>query len=188
MYARVYACVRGEAIPPPPRASVSPLATIFHPFPPNFEWEKRPLKLYLYSEEMYMNKPSNEFLEMKKITPTPAKTHRKWKNIARELSDLSLTLVDLDPMTSDKPRLAAALMQKHDITIGELILIRQAYKAMEEGDTRAAEFFRDTMGENPKQVIEVQKNPLSQMSDEEIQKKLEELEELQNSMQDPTDE
>lgn len=64
------------------------------------------------------------------------------------------------------------LCKKNDVTIGELILLRQAFKAIEDGDTRAAEFFRDTMGENPKQVVEVQKSALSQMTDEEIQEQL----------------
>ena len=53
--------------------------------------------------------------------------------------------------------------------------MRQAFKAIEEGDTRAAEFMRDTMGENPKQIVEVQKSALSQMSDEEIEAALEQL-------------
>ena len=78
-------------------------------------------------------------------------------------------------MSTDKPKLAAVLADKHNITIGDMILIRQAYKAIEDGDTRAAEFFRDTMGENPKQVVEVQQSALSSMSEEELIQKLEEL-------------
>ena len=65
--------------------------------------------------------------------------------------------------------------------MGELIVLRQAFKAIEEGDTRAAEFFRDTMGENPKQVVEVQKSALSQMTDEEIEEQLAVLNELRNT-------
>ena len=122
-----------------------------------------------------MKKPSNETLERMNNTPTRAQTHRKWKNIAREISDLSLSLKDLDLMQTDKPKLAAALIDKHNITIGDMILIRQAYEAIETGNTRAAEFFRDTMGENPKQVVEVQQSALSQMSDEDLLKKLEEV-------------
>ena len=64
------------------------------------------------------------------------------------------------------------LCKKNSVTLGELIVLRQAFKAIEDGDTRAAEFFRDTMGENPKQVLEVQKSALSQMTDEEIEEKL----------------
>lgn len=56
-----------------------------------------------------------------------------------------------------------------------MILIRQAYKAIEDGDTRAAEFFRDTMGENPKQIVEVQRSTVSQMTDEEIQNALDKI-------------
>ena len=80
-------------------------------------------------------------------------------------------------MTSEKPRLAAALAQNHNITMGEMILLRQAYKAIEDGDTRAAEFFRDTMGENPKQVVEVQQSTLSQMTEEELEEALRLLQE-----------
>ena len=68
--------------------------------------------------------------------------------------------------------MAVELCKKNNVTVGELILIRQAFKAIDEGDTRAAEFFRDTMGENPKQVLEVQKSALSQMTDEEIEEQL----------------
>ena len=64
------------------------------------------------------------------------------------------------------------LCKKNSVTLGELIILRQAFRAIEDGDTRAAEFFRDTMGENPKQVLEVQKSALSQMTDEEIEEKL----------------
>lgn len=64
------------------------------------------------------------------------------------------------------------LCKKNSVTLGELIVLRQAFKAIEDGDTKAAEFFRDTMGENPKQVVEVQKSALSQMTDEEIEEQL----------------
>lgn len=124
-------------------------------------------------------KPSNHTLEQQNLTPTRREAHRKWKNIAREISDLNLSPKDLDPMTSDKPRLAAALVDKHQITVGELVLLRQAYKAIEDGDTRAAEFFRDTMGENPKQVVEVQRSTISQMTEEEIEEALEKLKEME---------
>jgi hypothetical protein len=75
-------------------------------------------------------------------------------------------------MTSSKPQLAMELCKKNSVSLGELVILRQAFKAIEEGDTRAAEFFRDTMGENPKQVVEVQKSALSQMTDEEIEEQL----------------
>jgi hypothetical protein len=77
------------------------------------------------------------------------------------------------------------ICKKNNVTMGELIVLRQAFKAIEEGDTRAAEFFRDTMGENPKQVVEVQKSALSQMTDEEIE---EQLEFLRNYADTTTDE
>lgn len=90
-------------------------------------------------------------------------------------------------MTSEKPRLAALLIDKHNITIGEMMLIRQAYKAIEDGDTRAAEFFRDTMGENPKQVVEVQQSALSQMTDEELIEALNSLETCQTTHSLPSE-
>lgn len=67
------------------------------------------------------------------------------------------------------------MVKKNNVGLGEMILIRQAYKAIEDGDTRAAEFFRDTMGENPKQIVEVQRSTVSQMTDEEIQNALEKI-------------
>lgn len=67
------------------------------------------------------------------------------------------------------------MVKKNNVGLGEMILIRQAYKAIEDGDTRAAEFFRDTMGENPKQIVEVQRSTVSQMTDEEIQNALDKI-------------
>ena len=116
---------------------------------------------------------------MKNTTPTRSQTHKRWKYIAQEISDLGLQLKDLDLMSTDKPKLAAALIDKNNITIGEMMLIRQAYKAIEDGDTRAAEFFRDTMGENPKQVVEVQRSALSEMSEEQIVALLQQLDDQQ---------
>lgn len=114
-------------------------------------------------------------LERKNLTPSKSSVHRKWKAIAQELSDMNLSLSDIDIITSSKPHIAKLLADKHNIGMGEMVLIRQYYKAMEDGDTRAAEFIRDTMGENPKQVVEVQKSTISQMTDEEIQSALEQL-------------
>ena len=119
-----------------------------------------------------MTDKQRQLLEIKNNTPTRAKIHKKWKNIAQELSDLNLNVKDLDPISSSKPQLAIELCKKNNVTLGELIILRQAFKAIEDGDTRAAEFFRDTMGENPKQVLEVQKSALSQMTDEEIEEQL----------------
>ena len=130
-----------------------------------------------------MTQQQRESLERKNNTPTRAKIHRKWKNIAQELSDLNLDIKDLDPLTSSKPQLALELCKKNSVSIGELIILRQAFKAIEDGDTRAAEFFRDTMGENPKQVVEVQKSALSQMTDEEIEEQLEFLRQQQENGQ-----
>ena len=80
------------------------------------------------------------------------------------------------------------LCKKNSVSIGELIILRQAFKAIEDGDTKAAEFFRDTMGENPKQVVEVQKSALSQMTDEEIQEQLAFLKEQQELLNGTNDE
>lgn len=127
-----------------------------------------------------MTEKQRKALEIKNNTPTRAKTHKKWKNIAQELSDLNLSIQDLDPLTSSKPQLAMELCKKNSVTLGELIVLRQAFKAIEDGDTKAAEFFRDTMGENPKQVVEVQKSALSQMTDEEIEEQLNLINEYTN--------
>ena len=122
-----------------------------------------------------MTEKHRKNLEDKNLTPTPYKTHRRWKSIAQELSDLNLSPKDLDFINSEKPGLALQLVKKNNVGLGEMILIRQAYKAIEDGDTRAAEFFRDTMGENPKQIVEVQRSTVSQMTDEEIQNALDKI-------------
>lgn len=124
-------------------------------------------------------------LEIENSTPSKREVHKKWKIIARELSDLNMSYADLANMSNEKPALAYAIAQKNKVTTGEMILLRQIYKAIEDGDTRAAEFLRDTMGENPKQIVEVQKSTISQMTDEEIEQALEDLKN-QNSTSTPT--
>lgn len=114
-------------------------------------------------------------LEIENSTPSKREVHKKWKTIARELSDLNMSYSDLANMSNEKPALAYAIAKKNNITTGEMILLRQIYKAIEDGDTRAAEFLRDTMGENPKQIVEVQKSTISQMTDEEIEQALEDI-------------
>lgn len=124
-------------------------------------------------------------LEIENSIPSKREVHKKWKTIARELSDLNMSYADLANMSNEKPALAYAIAQKNKVTTGEMILLRQIYKAIEDGDTRAAEFLRDTMGENPKQIVEVQKSTISQMTDEEIEQALEDLKN-QNSTSTPT--
>ena len=124
-------------------------------------------------------------LEIENSIPSKREVHKKWKTIARELSDLNMSYADLANMSNEKPALAYAIAQKNKVTTGEMILLRQIYKAIEDGDTRAAEFLRDTMGENPKQIVEVQKSTISRMTDEEIEQALEDLKN-QNSTSTPT--
>ena len=124
-------------------------------------------------------------LEIENSIPSKRETHKKWKTIARELSDLNMSYSDLANMSNEKPALAYAIAKKNKVTTGEMILLRQIYKAIEDGDTRAAEFLRDTMGENPKQVVEVQKSTISQMTDEEIEQA---LEDIKNHTPTPTNE
>ena len=126
-----------------------------------------------------MTEKQRNNLEHKNLIPSKKALHKKWRAISQELSDMHLSMADIDIVTSSKPHIAKLLADKHNVTMGEMVLIRQYYKAMEDGDTRAAEFIRDTMGENPKQVVEVQRSTISQMTDEEIQEALARLTEME---------
>lgn len=101
---------------------------------------------------------------------TKAQQHKRFKNIAKELSDRHISLGDIADPNSPKQYTLMDIAQQEGMTLGEMTVLRQYAKAIYEGDTRAAEFVRDTAGEKPTQDVTVvsEKSPIESLSDEEL--------------------
>ena len=97
--------------------------------------------------------------------------HKKWKNVARELSDRHITLGDIVDPTSKKQYVLMDIANKENLSLGELTVLRQYAEAIYSGSTKAAEFIRDTMGEKPSTDVSVTSttSPLEGMSTEDLQ-------------------
>lgn len=86
---------------------------------------------------------------------------------------LSMTLEDGKSANIDNIKSIAALKGKN-ITVQEAILLKQLEKAIK-GDTRAAEYIRDTSGNKAKEEIAVSgevNNPLAGLTTEELKRLL----------------
>lgn len=120
-------------------------------------------------------KSRNTKLENAELYGNKKTLHKKWKNIARELSDRNISLGDIADLDSPKQGGLMQVAYNENMTMGELVLLRQYSEAICNGSTKAAEFVRDTMGEKPSTQIDmsVEEGGLSQMS-------LKELEELRD--------
>lgn len=96
--------------------------------------------------------------------------HKKWKNIAKELSDRHISLGDISDPSSPKQYALMDIAKQEHLSLGELTVLRQFAEAIYTGSTRAAEFVRDTMGEKPTNDISLttQKSPIEEMSDEDL--------------------
>ncbi len=83
---------------------------------------------------------------------------RREKKMMRETLDvlLSMPMKNGKSVDVEKIRSFAALKGKN-ISVQEAILIAQVQKAMK-GDTRAAEYVRDTMGEKPTDNVDMNVN------------------------------
>ena len=96
--------------------------------------------------------------------------HKKWKNIAKELSDRHISLGDISDPSSPKQYALMDIAKHENLSLGELTVLRQFAEAIYTGSTRAAEFVRDTMGEKPTNDISLttQKSPIEELSDEDL--------------------
>lgn len=56
-----------------------------------------------------------------------------------------------------------------DISLVELVTLSQAAKAIEDGDTRAAAFLRDSAGCKPVEKVQRQTGNISELSDEQLE-------------------
>lgn len=96
--------------------------------------------------------------------------HKKWKNIASELSDREITLEDICNPDSPKQLGLLELAKSQKMSLGDLTILRQYSEAIVNGSTKAAEFIRDTMGEKPTTQLQIEERPsgLKEMSLDEL--------------------
>ena len=79
---------------------------------------------------------------------------RREKKMFRETLESLLTMPMKDGKSADVDEIRSfASVKGQNISVQEAILIAQIQKAMK-GDTRAAEYVRDTIGENPSTKVE----------------------------------
>jgi len=115
--------------------------------------------------------------------------HKKWKNVAKELSDRHITLGDIVDPTSKKQYALMDIASKENLSLGEMTVLRQYAEAIYSGSTKAAEFIRDTMGEKPTNDISVVSttSPLQDMTTEDLQLLLKFYKEQEGLTSDDTD-
>jgi hypothetical protein len=101
--------------------------------------------------------------------------HKKWKNIASELSDREITLKDICNPDSPKQLGLLEMAKSQKMSLGDLTILRQYSEAIVNGSTKAAEFIRDTMGEKPTTQLDVNTNEsgIKNMSEAELREMLE---------------
>lgn len=108
---------------------------------------------------------------MEKINRLGNKSARrkKYKDIIKELGARQITLDNVS--NGEKIPGMIDLMKETGMTMDEYVVLGQYSKAILDRDTRASEFLRDSVGEKPSNVIDINSddNGLSKMSLEELQ-------------------
>jgi hypothetical protein len=100
-----------------------------------------------------------------------------WESAARNVSSLAVSKKTIESFKPgedtflEKSRLFPELVANvnlDDISIVELVALSQAAKAIEDGDTRAAMFIRDSAGCKPVEKIQQQSGNIGDLSDAEL--------------------
>lgn len=118
-------------------------------------------------------KSKNEARERGRAGGIASGKARREKRLMRETLDilLSMSMKNGKYADVDSIRSFAALKGKN-ISVQEAILIAQVQKAMK-GDTRAAEYIRDTIGQKPVDNVVIDgevNNPMAGLTTEELKK------------------
>ena len=94
---------------------------------------------------------------------------RHWKTLIAAMGEMQVPLSALAEMKQYAPEFTAMLVNE-DVTLADLVLLQQYAKAIQEGDTKAATFLRDTAGMAPIKEVSVSSEPtgLQSLSDEEL--------------------
>lgn len=119
-------------------------------------------------------------MENIELLGTKKSKHRKYKQIADEMGARLITLADVAEGLEGKKRGFIDMMDKTGMTMDDLVVMQQYAKAIIDQDTKSAEFIRDTKGEKPSTVLDVNNKETSGIS----QMSLEELIELRDLLKD----
>ena len=103
---------------------------------------------------------------------------KKYKEIIKEMGVRNISLSNIS--NGEKIPGMIDLMDKTGMTMDEYVVLGQYSKAILDRDTRASEFLRDSVGEKPTNVIDInnEDNGLSKMSLEELQAMRAELQQV----------
>ena len=98
---------------------------------------------------------------------------RREKKAMRETLELLLSMALKDGAVSNLEKIKSiASLNGKNITVQDAIMLKQIQKAMK-GDTRAAEYIRDTSGNKPKEGVELSgtvNNPFAGLTTEELKR------------------
>ena len=98
---------------------------------------------------------------------------RREKKAMRETLELLLTMALKDGAVANIEKIISiASLNGKNITVQDAIMLKQIQKAMK-GDTRAAEYIRDTSGNKPKEGVELSgtvNNPFAGLTTEELKR------------------
>ena len=98
---------------------------------------------------------------------------RREKKAMKETLEALLSMPLKDGVSADVDTIKSlAEMKGKNITVQEAIMLAQIQKAMK-GDTRAAEYVRDTSGNKPKDDVSISgslNNPFAELTTEELKK------------------
>lgn len=100
------------------------------------------------------------------------KARREKKAMKETLETLLAMALNDDVITDLEEIQSVASLKGKNITVQEAIMLKQIQKAMK-GDTRAAEYVRDTSGNKPKEGLELSgniNNPFEGLTTEELKK------------------
>lgn len=121
---------------------------------------------------------NNRNMEAKNYnTITKSARKRRYRHIIEALGDRKVSLEDLGLGIKNRGVLDAVLSEGG--SLDDYVVLQQYAKAIIEGDTKAAEFIRDTSGQKPTNVVDMTttSSGLSEMSVEELRELKEALEE-----------
>lgn len=126
----------------------------------------------------------NSAMERLNLSETSFKRKRRYKNIIQDLGERQISLNDLSLGTKNKGVLDTIL--SNGGTLDDYVVLAQYAKAIVDGDTKAAEFLRDTSGQKPTTSVDLATTTggLSEMSLEELTAFREELEAAKEQQKD----
>lgn len=122
-----------------------------------------------------LNKQTSKILQKNRQASVFA---NNWEDSAKLFASLAVPKAALDHVNTNedsfiaKSALFPELVKQvnlDELSISDLIFLSQAAKAIEEGDTKAAVFFRDTGGGKPVDKTEKREVKISDLTDEQIE-------------------